>query len=202
MDRQTEYLIARNQVPRGQITTRIFILLIFLMIAYIAIWYFWPTSSLANLPYCIFHNDSNQSPNTIKGIFVSEPRSMGFEGDSIRELLRFYDDGLLLHYTQYHNHWGRGQPDIYRNWREMSKWFNRETYEQYEYNDQGKYQLVGDQITLETADSRINQSTTWLGTYSNGTLTLTWVDSVLKETITVQFSRFVVEECPFNRTSE
>lgn len=197
-DRQAEYLIARNQVPRGQITTRLFILLIFLVIAYAAIWYFWPTSTLANLPYCIYPKDShNQSTDMISGIFASGTRAIGFEGDYVREVFRFYPDGFVIHHTEYHNHWDRIDLEAYGGWRGILNWFNRQDYEHSPFADKGSYSLAGNQIKIETGSSAINQPMTWAGTFAGDSMKLTWVDDVLDESVTKTFSRIIIEECPF-----
>jgi hypothetical protein len=201
MDREAEYLIVRNQVPRGQITTRIFILFIFLVIAYAAIWYFWPTSFLANLPYCmsedlvLWNAPLSDQPPMLNGVYVSfrtGPRIDTFDLPWVH-LLRFDFDGRVI-YTF----------EIYQtriNWRNISRWFH--------FNSLDSRMLVGTydiqghngiRITIRTFENNVEE---WVGIIADSKLIFTRNDILIfnpfLENDTVVFEPYVVEQCPFGK---
>ena len=196
MDRQTEYLIARNQVPRGQITTRLLILLIFLIIAYAAIWYFWPTSNLANLPYCIGDLfPANTQPNTLNGVYISPrtgPRMDNFDLPWVH-MLRFNGDDQVMYAHEIY---------IRRvNWREILTWFNWKKPDNRIFY--GRYVMADDQIQFTTSgfyDPSFYID--WSGTISEGELLLDGVFHLYgsPSTKTLVFSFYNLEQCPFGNS--
>lgn len=198
MDRQAEYLIARNQVPRGQITTRFFTLGAFLVLWYLAIWYFWPTSNLANFPYCIgdlvsgYSSEGGQQA-TLSGVYISPrtgPRMDNFDLPWVH-LLRFASDGQVM--------FARETYISYINWRDTLKWFRWGTTDNRVF--MGSYEIINDQIQITLGRQPDNYFIEWEGTIADGKLIFEGNDYLIPgpfaNTNSIVFTHYLLEQCPF-----
>lgn len=197
MDRQTEYLIIKNQMGRMQIQRNILILLAVIIISYTALWYFMPTSAVANLPYCLTdimtgNSEEDSHPDSIVGVFIANV-DVNLKGDiTIKYLpydthiLRFDSNGQVM-YAPFRDY-GK------MNWRQVSIWFNWKSAN--ESILRGEYIINGTRIEFATTGSaasiqwngriELNNATQQKTLYLTGPSTETFI-----------FKFYNVGQCPF-----
>ncbi len=199
MDLQTEYLLEKNPLKPVRISVSVVKLILGLLLGYLVIWYFQPASAIANLPYCageLFFKTRPQPGGGISGVFAAYPPLR--RDECCYDLLRFYEDGLVMRTTATGNH--------VADWRGISLWFNR--WSSRAKDLYGQYQLDGNQIRFTTfryepgwTEPLVSDGS---GIYSGDTMTLTWTEHWFEDTQTSTrvFIRFDVERCPFNTSGE
>lgn len=192
---QTETLLKRNLIPRGRITTHLSTLFVFLVVSYAAIWYFWPTTYLANLPYCVSDlfldaAPANEQPAALDGVYIS-PRAgarMDNFSPSLTHLLRFNKNGQVMYTIQ------GGSLD----WRGIARWFNWDTTTSRAYT--GRYVIVKDQIRITLGKAFTGRDMEWQGRIIAGELRFESNEQLIANafsgTNTVVFKPYNVEKCP------
>jgi hypothetical protein len=197
MNLQTEAQIKQSQMP---ISRRIVFLILILVGLYAWVWYYDPTSALANLPYCMKTPMSQNSgmknmDPALAGIFMAHLPEPEFIEPNFRIqggliiLVRFNDDDRLMYADSAYYR--------YINWHEISSWFNwdspglKVSYANYERN--------GNHVRIFIAPAfagKFASSTT--GEIADGTFTLEnaevlWHNKKGK----LVFQSYIVETCPF-----
>jgi len=226
MQFQREYQQQQMPIKPGHVKSKLVILGLLVIIGYVGIWNYWPTSALANIPYCVtdlFASPSvlnSSTENTISGVYKSE--RLGIDGYIF---LRFYNDGTVLtfrrrdrnpepsydqslfigptnHYSQSNEHAYIHMQSPESQWRYISKWFiktnNTPSIES------GEYVFQNNKIVFTTyrKDSKVADPVLieWAGLYSKDVLVLTrvehWPNAIWVGK--TDFTRFNVEQCPFN----
>lgn len=197
MDAQTEYLIKRNHIGRIQIQRNILILLAVIVISHVVLWYFVPTSAVANLPYCVTgiltgNSERDSRSDSIVGVFIAHI-DVDLKGNIIKKylpydthLLRFDPDGQVIYAPV--RDYGK------MNWRQVSIWFNWNSAN--ETILRGEYKINGNRIGFATAGS--TTSIEWSGRIelNNATQQKTlYLTGPSVETFIFNF--YNVDQCPF-----
>jgi hypothetical protein len=188
---QREYQQEKMPFQPGHVKSKLVMLGALFIFGVIGAWFFYPTSALANLPYCInvfSSSNSSASEVTLNGVFMA--KHIGPHG-KYYDILRFYEDGSAMYTLQFSN-------NIVFEWRKISFWFNKESDQAK--NMQGSYEIHDNQIKIITFNypypgSEPNRIA-WAGTFSETELDLIWARYF---TGSDKFTRFEVEQCPFTK---
>lgn len=201
MGHQAEYLARRNLVPRRQITTHLSILFVFLVVSYVAVWYFWPTTYPANLPYCVNDFFLQRSPtpeqmSVLEGVYMSPRAGARMDNFDIpwTYFLRFNENGQVMYAVEV---------GVTLNWRQISKWFDWGTTAGRAYV--GTYEIIDDQILITLNRQSDGLRAEWQGRIINGTLRFEsnkqLIPGAFAGTNTVIFKPYNVERCPLTADS-
>lgn len=193
---QTESLLKRNLIPRGRITTHLSTLFVFLVVSYAAIWYFWPTTYLANLPYCVsdlFQDTApaREPPAALDGVYISPRAGARMDNFDIpwTYFLRFNENGQVMYAVEV---------GATLNWRQISNWFEWDRTAGRVYV--GTYKITDDQILITLNRQSDGLYAEWQGRIINGTLRFEsnkqLIPGAFAGTNTVIFKPYNVEKCP------
>lgn len=197
MNTQSEYLLRKVSNSPNRVSSIFFNLIALFIFYWLSIWYFQPTTTLANLPYCLgalFTEEPplyDQSNGIITGVFVSEKK---WSHGDYYDMLRFYEDGLVMSVSA-------TSRDIEIDWRKISPWFNRHSKRSEDLY--GKYEFEGNNIYFTTYRHEDHWAepliTNWMGTYSNDEILVSWIEHWPADIArgTEIFTRLAVDRCPF-----